>query len=219
MARLITFKHVEEAVKLTQFNHGEAQQQMSPVPRGWQKRETPPKQAAVLILIYPETDNRLHIILTLRNAGLRGHSGQVSFPGGRRDDTDDSFMMTALRETCEEIGICNDITIIGELSKFYIPPTHYDVYPTVARYDAIPDIIPNPAEVDEVFSFALEDLLHPKFKHVEYRTIQGYDVKVPYYDVQGYKVWGATAIMLGELEARLRQVSSVDLLQKIESAQ
>jgi len=218
MARLITYEHIQQAVDLTDLNFGEAQQRMSPVPRGWTKRDHPPKQAAVLILLYREVDDRIHVILTLRNAGLRGHSGQVSFPGGKQDPEDSSFTSTALRETCEEIGICDDkIIVMGELSKFYIPPTHYDVYPKVARYNSIPQFIPNPDEVAEIFSFAIEDVLHPKFKHVETRTIQGYEVQVPYYDVMGHKVWGATAIMLSEFEARLRQILSDDILTKLES--
>ncbi len=218
MARLITFEHVLQAIQLSNFDAGQAHQRMSPVPRGWQKKETPPKQSAVLMLLYPEIDERLHIVLTLRNAGLRGHSGQVSFPGGKRDIEDVSFTATALRETCEEIGICDeDITVLGELSKFYIPPTHYDVYPTVGRYDNLPDFQPNPDEVAEIFSFALEDLLNPKFRAIENRLIQGYDVKVPYYHVDGHKVWGATAIMLCELEERLRFVIPNRLLKQIET--
>lgn len=218
MARLITYDHIQQAVDLADFNFGEAQQRMSPVPRGWTKRDHPPKQAAVLILLYREVDERLNIVLTLRNAGLRGHSGQVSFPGGRQDLDDISFTHTALRETCEEIGICDDnIVVMGELSKFYIPPTHYEVYPQVARYESIPQFVPNPDEVEEIFSFAVEDLLHPKFKHVETQTIQGYEVKVPYYDMKGHKVWGATAIMLSEFEARLRYILADDIITKIES--
>jgi 8-oxo-dGTP pyrophosphatase MutT (NUDIX family) len=218
MARLITVDHVQQAVDLTGFNFGEAQQRMSPIPRGWEQRDTPPKQAAVLILLYPEVDDRLNVVLTLRSKGLRGHSGQVSFPGGKQDPDDKSFTITALRETCEEIGICDDhIMVMGELSPFYIPPTHYDVYPTVARYDSIPEFNPNPDEVAEVFSFALENMLHPKFKQVEQRTIQGYPVEIPYYNMKGYKVWGATAIMLSELEARLRRILSDDVIDAIES--
>ena len=219
MARLITFDDVQQAVGLTNFDFDTAQNKMSPVPRGWQKRDTLPKQSAVLILLYPEMDDRLHVVLTLRNPGLRGHSGQVSFPGGKQDEDDLSFTATALRETCEEIGICDEkITVIGEISKFYIPPTHYDVYPTVALYDSIPNFLPNPDEVAEVFSFALEDLLHPKFKQVEYRNIQGYDVKIPFYYVQGHKVWGATAIMLSEIEARLRHILDDEIVRKIENS-
>ena len=219
MARLITFDHIQQAVALTDFNFSLAQQRMSPRPRGWQKHDTPPKQAAVLILLYIAEDDRIHVVLTLRNAGLRGHSGQVSFPGGKQDPDDPSFTASAWRETCEEIGICDDhnLRIIGDLSKFYIPPTHYDVYPTVAEYNGIPDFVPNPAEVADIFSFALEDMLNPDFHHTETRTIQGYTVDIPYYDVQGHKVWGATAIMLSEFEERIRKILPKETLQKIEN--
>ena len=69
-----------------------------------------------------------------------------------------------------------------------------------------PDFRANPAEVTQVFSFDLENLLQDKFKCVEQRVIRGFDVRVPYYYVSGHKVWGATAIMLSELEQRLRRV-------------
>ena len=206
MASLITFGHVHQALRLKSFNAARAQQRMSPVPRGWQRRATPPKQAAVLILLYPE-QGRLHTVLTLRNSDLRGHSGQVSFPGGKHDPQDKNLASTALRETCEEVGICDSrIEVIGELSRLYIPPSHFDVQPTVARYDVIPIFNSNPAEVAEVFSLALDDLLDPRCKHEERRRIRGHQVRVPYYDVKGHKVWGATAIMLSELEGRLRAV-------------
>lgn len=213
MASLITFSHVDQALKLKNFNSARAQRRMSPAPRGWQRRDTPPRPAAVLILLYPELDERLNIVLTLRNPNLRGHSGQVSFPGGKQDPEDKSPAATALRETCEEVGICDDkITVIGGLPKFYIPPSHFDVYPTVARCDSIPVFNSNPAEVAEVFSFALEDLLNPRCKHEERRRIQGYNVRIPYYDVKRHKVWGATAIILSEFEQRLRAVVPAEVL-------
>lgn len=213
MANIITFCHVYQALKLKNFNSARAQRRMAPAPRGWQRRQTPPKPAAVLILLYPELDGRLHIVLTLRSSSLRGHGGQVSFPGGRQDAEDDSLAATALRETCEEVGLCSDeIRVMGELPRFYIPPSHYDVYPIVARYDSIPVFDLNPAEVAEVFSFALEDLLDPRRKHEEQRRIRGYKARIPYYDVKGHKVWGATAIMLSELEGRLRAAAPADVL-------
>jgi 8-oxo-dGTP pyrophosphatase MutT (NUDIX family) len=219
MAGLITFDHVDRAIALADFDVNLVIQQMAPRPRGWQKHDTPPKQSAVLILLYSDAEDRIHVVLTLRHAGLRGHSGQVSFPGGKQDPDDVSFTATALRETCEEIGICDgyNLRIIGELAKFYIPPTHYDVYPTVAEYNGVPHFEPNPAEVDEIFSFALEDMLNPIFRHQETRIIQGYSVEIPYYALKGHKVWGATAIMLGEIEARLRRILPREVLQQIET--
>ncbi len=216
MARLITFDHLRRVLALHDFDAALARQRMAPVPRGWQKRNGPPKPAGVLILVYPEMDGRLHTVLTLRQADLRGHSGQVSFPGGRQDPEDKSLVATALRETCEEIGISpRALTLFGSLPPFYIPASHYDVQPTLAACHELPAFVPNPAEVAQIFSFALEDLLQPRFKCSERRLIRGYDVHVPYYAVKGHKVWGATAIMLSELEERLRLVLPHDILLKL----
>ena len=123
------------------------------------------------------------------------------------DPRDLSLTHTALRETREEIGISGDaLDILGELPRFYIPASHYDVAPIVASHNGLPAFELNPDEVAAVFSFALDDMLQPRFKGLEQRLIRGYDVRVPYYSVHGHKVWGATAMMLSELEVRLRQV-------------
>ena len=166
-----------------------------------------------MILIYCDHAGRLHTALTLRAAELRGHSGQVSFPGGRQDPADEDLTATARRETCEEIGVCGErLSILGRFPQFYIPASHHDVCPTVAYFAGAPVFIPNPDEVAEVFSFALEDLLRARYKFVERRRIGGVDARVPYYEAKGHKVWGATAMLLSELEQRLRQVLPRDAL-------
>jgi hypothetical protein len=71
-----------------------------------------------------------------------------------------------------------------------------------------PRLYPNPAEVAEVFSVGLQSLLDQQMKLDEYRDFRGIQVKIPYYAFHGHKVWGATAIMLSELEHRLRLVLS-----------
>jgi len=203
----ISLDHVRQSLALDDFDAAAAAQRMAPVPRGWQKRDSPPQPAAVMILIYSDEDAFLHTVLTLRASGLRGHSGQVSFPGGRQDPEDEDLIATARRETCEEIGSGGErLTVLSQLPPFYIPASHHAVCPAIGHFEGQPDFLPNPDEVAEVFSFALDDLLHPRFKREERRMIGGYDVWVPYYDVCGHKVWGATAIMLSELAERLRQV-------------
>lgn len=209
MIPLISLDHVKLALALREFDSVAALQRMAPVPRGWQKRDRPPNEAAVMILIFAAEDGALHTVLTLRTAGLRGHSGQVSFPGGRRDPQDDNLTATARRETCEEIGICGGrLSVLGQLPRFYIPASHHNVSPIIAHYAGAPEFAPNPEEVAEAFTVALEDLLLTRFKFVEQRRMRGVDVRVPYYYFAGHKVWGATAMLLSELEGRLRQVLS-----------
>lgn len=203
----ITLDHLKRAFQLDTFDYAQAQLRMAPNPRSAltpDRGNIPPKEAAVLALTFPQM-SQLHVTLTRRTETLRGHSGQISFPGGKRDPEDDTFIATALRETCEELGICDaSIQIIGQMSRFYIPPSHFNVYPTVGYLPTEPIFHPNEAEVAEVFSFPLNDLLDENTQAVEYRDFKGVRVKIPFYKVNEHKVWGATAVMLSELEHRLR---------------
>lgn len=206
----INFHDLRRALQLSGFDAWAAQRQMAPVPRGWEKRAGPPKQAAVMILVFADANDRLHSVLTLRNADLRGHSGQVSFPGGGAEPGDEDALATARRETVEEIGICaTRVQLLGFLSNLYIPASHYNVAPVVARYAGMPAFSPNALEVAELFTFALDDLLRPELKVEERRLIRGVDVRVPYYAINRHKVWGATAIMLSELEGRLLRARQI----------
>ena len=189
---------------------------MAPVPRGYMKRGAPPKRAAVMILLRPDSRGQLHIVLTLRQPQLRGHAGQVSFPGGAQESVDSDLQATAARETCEEIGICGDsLRPLGCLPRLYIPASNYEVTPIVASCPPEACFAPNPDEVAEVFCFALEDMLRDSFKRDERRTIRGHDVFVPYYAVAGHKVWGATAMLLSECEARLKRVMREEELSRL----
>ncbi len=210
MSDSLNFHELRRALQLSGFDARAAQQQMAPVPRGWEKRAGPPKQAAVMLLIFADAAARLHLVLTLRNADLRGHSGQVSFPGGGAEPGDKDALVTARRETVEEIGICAArVQPLGLLANLYIPASHYTVTPVVARYAGRPAFSPNAREVAELFTFALDDLLRPELKAEERRLIRGVDVRVPYYAINRHKVWGATAIMLSELEGRLLRVRQI----------
>jgi 8-oxo-dGTP pyrophosphatase MutT (NUDIX family) len=159
-------------------------------------------------LLYPQQD-QLRVVLTKRPDRMKDHSGQISFPGGRQDEGE-TLTETALRETCEEVGVCTDgITVVGALTSIYIPPTDYEVHPFVGFIAQRPIYQPNPGEVDVVLEPTLTHLLDPATRKTEKRKFPQWPlpITIPYYDVDGYKVWGATAIMLSEFLERWRIVT------------
>lgn len=204
---MIHIQHVEQALALPQFDGVMAQMRMAPLGRAQMKPNQAPRPAAVLVLFYPSQDG-LQILLTKRTAHLRGHSGQVSFPGGKPDPEDGSAEVTALRETCEELGICDSskIHLLGRLTKLWIPPSNFDVLPIVGYFRETPTITPNPGEVAQVLHLPLNDLLDDGLKSTTEMRFGGTDYDVPYYDVDDQVVWGATCMILSELEQRLRVV-------------
>ncbi len=159
------------------------------------------RQSSVLILFFPYK-NDIGILLIKRTTDQSVHSGQISFPGGKKEDTDHDLKETALRETFEEVGIAPEyITIIGALSRLYIPPSNFDVYPFVGYVNAHPHVTIN-SEVEKVMKVSLNELTNPNLP-IE-KTIRGHDgqlYKVPCYYIQNETIWGATAMMLSELLA------------------
>jgi 8-oxo-dGTP pyrophosphatase MutT (NUDIX family) len=205
---LITLDDVRAALALPDFDAEAARAPMIPGTRTPDARPSPrSRQAGVLVLLHPGANEALHLVLTRRTDHLRGHSGQVSFPGGRRDPADPSLVHTAQRETYEELGVADPaMQILGSLNPLYIPPSDFEVFPVVAALDYAPVFTPNPDEVAEVFSVPLTALLDDAYKRVERWPLQIGPVRVPYYAFNGHKVWGATAMMLSEFEGRLRAV-------------
>ncbi|MGB7342455.1 MAG: CoA pyrophosphatase [Phototrophicaceae bacterium] len=209
---LVTIQHVKQSLKLSNFDSFQAQMGMSPSGREQMlpKRDNPPRQSAVLVLICETPTDDLQLILTKRTDHLRGHSGQVSFPGGSCDADDPSYEHTALRETCEEIAVCDTshIQLLGRLSKMWIPPSNFEVVPVVASMAYKPEMNPSPDEVAQILTLSLTTLLDEKTKKTTPMKFRGTTFDVPYYDVAGQIVWGATAAMLSELEHRLKVVLS-----------
>lgn len=159
------------------------------------------KIAGVLCLLYPQ-NGQWYLPLIQRVVTKRDkHSGQISFPGGKSELTDESHEATALREAQEEIGIIQeDVKILGSLTPLYIPASNFKVYPFVGVIDYIPTFIAQETEVAEVVEVNLEKLIAPetlKYKSMQYS--KSFTVKdVPYFDVSNKTVWGATAMMLNE---------------------
>jgi 8-oxo-dGTP pyrophosphatase MutT (NUDIX family) len=195
---------IERALKLTDVDGVAAQQKMTPRPRGVRPAELAgrPRQGGVLVILY-EKNGATHLVLTRRRDDLNSHAGQISFPGGRREDGE-TMQMTALRETHEEVGVTPAaLSVLGMLTPLYIPPTDYEVHPFVAWHDGLPFFVPQLGEVAEIIEVPLELLLDPANHFEEPWEIRGFVVQVPYYLVGGHKVWGATAMMLSEFLERV----------------
>lgn len=155
------------------------------------------RQSAVLIVFYPGKQT-LQVPLILRPAYEGVHGGQVAFPGGRAERVDRDLTATALREAQEEIGIkSSDVRVLGLLTRLYIPPSNFWVQPVIGVLPYRPDFYPDPREVEAVLEVSLTDFVQ-EIK-VEERHYQGVAFEAPYYEIQGHRVWGATAMMLAEL--------------------
>ncbi len=166
-----------------------------------------PRAAAALVLFFPQ-EHDLWFPLTVRSGSLPLHRGEVSLPGGAQDPEDADLIMTALREAQEEVGIQPALVeILGTLTSFYIPPSNFLLTPVVGFMHEPPELISNPHEVEAVFSVPLNYLLDPDTIVIEEWDFRGSKLHVPFFALQGYKVWGATAILLSELVARLRRLA------------
>lgn len=188
-----------------------AQLEMAVRPRPGDRPDLPspcPREAAVLMLLYPH-QGELMLPLTQRTDTVEIHRGQISLPGGAREPHDRDFAHTALRETCEELGIPEDaVQLLGALSPLYIPPSQFCVYPYVGYVSAPPSLHPDPAEVAAVIEVPLRHLLEPDTRQVEVHWRNNQRFEVPIYRIAEQKVWGATAMMLAELVALLRAVQA-----------
>jgi 8-oxo-dGTP pyrophosphatase MutT (NUDIX family) len=165
-----------------------------------------PRAGAVLLLLYPDGDD-LRLPLTVRSELLPNHRGEVSLPGGATDPEDRGPEETALRECQEELGVDPaTIAVWGALTPIYITPSNFRITPIVGFSAAPPEVRLNVSEVSAVISVTLRELLDPQRVVVEQWTLRGHDVQVPFFAVAGHKVWGATALMLSELIARIRRL-------------
>jgi 8-oxo-dGTP pyrophosphatase MutT (NUDIX family) len=166
------------------------------------------KLSAVMCLILNK-DNEFHIILIERQTDGGRHSGQISFPGGKKDIEDIDLQETALRETEEEIGIAKSkIEVLGELTQVYIPVSNFLVKPFIGVVLEGFEYVLSENEVKSVFKFSIEDLIDEKsIKKVDMDGYNGTKMKnIPCFILDGKIVWGATAIILNEVKTILKRL-------------
>lgn len=207
-----------DAMSLARFEFCRSQVEVPELNRPTARPEGLPgfgRVAAVMILVFSNTDENEPtdkglgdsvVVLTKRNANLSAHASQISFPGGQQN-IGETLQQTALRETQEEVGVAaSQIEVLGRLSPVYIPPSDFTVTPFVGWHPGRPSFVRCEAEVDKIIETPLKRLLEPTSLVVDdFIQSGGRSLRVPYYRVGPDKVWGATAVMLGELVERLSQ--------------
>ena len=157
------------------------------------------RPAAVLILLFPFEDE-IQFFLTKRTEDVEHHKGQISLPGGIRENN----------ESLNEVGIdSTKIIILGSLTPFFIPVTGYIVHPFIGWCKEKPSTKIHDVEVNQLFSVSITELMDEKILQTEQWNIRGYDAIVPYYNFGKCKVWGATAAILSEFKSILEDISSI----------
>ncbi|WP_106638827.1 CoA pyrophosphatase [Allosphingosinicella vermicomposti] len=173
---------------------------VDPAPPG---EEVMPTPAAVLVPVVMRPEPTL--LLTLRPETVRRHAGQVSFPGGRIDPGDADAIRAALREAEEEVALPRQaVEIIGAADP-YRTITGYQVTPVVGLIPPGLPLVPNPAEVADIFEAPLPYLLDPVHQQARTAFYQGRERH--YYEIlwEGRRIWGATAAMIVNLSRRLAE--------------
>jgi len=165
------------------------------------------KIASTLLLIYPKNGS-LFFCLIQRNEYKGTHSNQISFPGGK-NEIGESMKETALRETKEEIGVDPiSISIIGELTQVFVPPSNFLIQPLVGYCDFTPVFKPDKREVKKIIEVNIKALFKKdviKVKKMSFKKSSGkIKFDVPYLDLNNKIVWGATSVILNEFRKMLQ---------------
>ncbi len=190
--RCLLNRHLEESARI-------AAHQKIHIPQRkiyQQSKLKTPNLAAVLILIF-EKNKDFFIPFIIRKKIIGDiHSGQIAFPGGKKEKTDKNITDTALREAAEEIGINKDkVEILTQLSEIYIPPSNFLVTPIIGFYKHNPDFLKQESEVENIIEIPVNFLLQKD--NLIYCNIDNYR-NVACYKYREYMIWGATAIILSE---------------------
>jgi len=174
---------------------------MSPQPRrAWPDGMPPPtvRNAAGLLLVFPDATDRPHVVLTVRADTLGRHGGQVSLPGGVIEPGE-SYAHAALREAHEEIALDPALVrIAGTLTPIDIPVSGFRLHPIVGLTGARPPLTPHDGEVAKILDVAIDDLSAPAAIVQTTRERDGRRIDVPAFRVSGVEIWGATAMVLAE---------------------
>ena len=156
-------------------------------------------EAAVLVPLYLDSAE-FHVVFTKRHEELRRHAGEISFPGGRREQGEGDLRDTALREAQEEIGLAPEaVDIVGALTPTLA--TGYAVYPFVGLIDSGRAWMPSATEVTAVIELSMAQLVAGYGRRRLVR--RGIPIRTDTYLIGDHLIWGATARILADLIDRL----------------
>lgn len=161
-----------------------------------------------MVLFYPNDKYDTQVLLILRRSYKGVHSNQVAFPGGKEEKEDSSILSTALRETFEEVGVKPErVEVIREMSEIYIPPSNFWVHPYVGLYKNPEPFILQQSEVEQLIEVPLMHVMDDSFLTSQtLSTSYAKNIEVPAFHLNGFTVWGATAMMLNEIRELIKQV-------------
>jgi 8-oxo-dGTP pyrophosphatase MutT (NUDIX family) len=163
------------------------------------------RSSAVCIVLCEDPGGNIFIPLILRRTYDGHHSGQVGFPGGKFDESDGDLERTALRECEEEIGL-KDLKVIGKLSPLHIPVSLFHVHPFLTYCQTVdPVLVSHEREVEAIVRLPLSLLSDDKIVGRGKVQVREREIDAPWFEVNGHRVWGATAMMLSELKEMLKK--------------
>ena len=163
------------------------------------------RSSAVIVLLYPNSDNEICILLIERSTYDGHHSGQIALPGGKQEPEDIDLQATALREFFEETGSSETPYVIGKLSEVYIPVSKFIVQPYVAYLESRPDFYINNLEVYKLIEYKLNELLNQNTNQTTTINIGETTIVTPYFNVEEKALWGATAMIINELKHIIKE--------------
>lgn len=178
-----------------------------PLPPGFRRdQDGPTRDAAALILLYPDGSGEAHIVLTVRPGGDHIHAGQVALPGGKREETDAWPEGTALREANEEVALdvaTAGVTTLGVLESVDVRVSGFMMVPVLAVAEREPQLTADEREVAAILTVPVRHFLPQAPVEVVEEDRAGWRLRYGAYAVAGHRVWGATGRALGQLGAVL----------------
>jgi 8-oxo-dGTP pyrophosphatase MutT (NUDIX family) len=155
---------------------------------------TPPLIRAGVLIPLLTGGGGIELVFTRRTDTVLTHKGQISFPGGQREDSDVETVETALRESYEEIGLePSRVTVLGELDDVFTAVSSFVITPVVGLVEGgVEDLVLAPDEVKSLLVVPVSLLFDPAVHTTETRSFEGEQVRIHYYTIGEDIIWGAT---------------------------